>query len=221
MTVRRARWRAVAGGADAAPCAANGGARRRPPQNSQRVLLGKPRNGTAPRGAAHGRGTSREARRPIIAPPGSCGSVGHCEGARVQSRAPRRGAAARWGHRALPQRDTSVECGEPTRAWGTSVGRGNGERRGCAGNGPRKWKRARVRATGPHHGARGNARVGGAMGTSRPTATGHERGARDDGSGPRRRTTGRGGRGTQWDCAIELRHGVGVAVAFRGCFCYS
>ncbi len=52
----------------------------------------------------------------------------------MQSRAPRRGAAARWGHRALPQRDRTTGVGDAARRWDTA--------RGACGNGARggEWR---------------------------------------------------------------------------------
>ena len=53
-------------------------------------------------------------------------------GGGMQSRAPRHGAAARWGHRALPQRDTSGVRGRESGARGAHGG-ASGRRRGRAG----------------------------------------------------------------------------------------
>ena len=99
-------------------------------------------------------------------------------GGGMQSRAPRQGAAARWGHRALPQRDTRG-------AHATGHERGARQRdAGCkaahrGGEPPRAMRR------------------GGAMGTSRPTAKPHEVCA-GEGRGMQNRTRG----GTQRDTSV-------------------
>ena len=101
-------------------------------------------------GGAHGRGTRRGAR---------------CEAAHRAD-----GAAARWGHRALPQRDRTTGHAKlrtaavsHRRQWrGEGVERGDGY--GIPNRAPRQWR-------------------GGAMRTLRPTAKAHEGGVRQRGAG--------------------------------------
>ena len=64
-------------------------------------------------------------------------ATGHDNGADGKGRrrgrpchAPRRGAAAQWGHRALPQRDTTTGRGEGTQAVRTATGHGWGAGKG-------------------------------------------------------------------------------------------
>ena len=98
----RFRGRAAGGGPDAAPCAAIGDARRRPQQNSQRVLLANPRTAAVSR---HGRcGAAARAGRP--------------GGQASRPTATGHECGAREG------RGEGV-CGEGTRAWGA---RGAGRR---------------------------------------------------------------------------------------------
>ena len=145
------RWRREAAGAwrdnkealdfegtDAAPCAAMGGARRRPQQNSQRVLLAKPRTAVAWRREQWCGGASRE------------------RASGLPSRAPRQSAAARWGHRALPQRNRTTGHEEgaargrtmPSRAprWRAATGDAT-RRRAAVGHG---GKASRPAATGAY-----------------------------------------------------------------------
>ena len=82
----------------------------------------------------------------------------------MPSRAPRCDAAARWGHRALPQRDCTTAHDHGAR------GGAHGERARSAGTGDGAWRGGM--ATGHERGIR-------AWGT----ATGHERGARQRGTG--------------------------------------
>ena len=143
------RWRpSIAMGAR--PCRAPCRGQSRVMQNSQRVLLAKPR--TAPRRG----GASREARRPNIAPyrngTAPRDKASRTRGQRAegagQSRAPRRGAAARWGHRALPQRDRTTGPDH-----GAGEGGGNGVREGRSRQ--RGTQRDRM-ATGCARGGRGD-----------------------------------------------------------------
>ena len=75
----------------------------------------------------------------------------------LPSCAPRRGAAARWGHRALPQRDTSVRHG------GGAHGEGQGEERDGARHGGREGHGV---DTGVEHGAGVGSGVGSGAGAS-------------------------------------------------------
>ncbi len=138
------------------------------------------RGGDPPRAMRRG-GASREARRPSIAPYRTghegCGEGGarrgqarggEGKGAGCQAAHRADGAAARWGHRALPQRDTRGAHGVGAGERGVGEGRATG------------W------------GGKGGATCG-AMGTSRPTAMPHEgRGQGSVGEGARRGGAGRG-----------------------------
>ena len=100
----------------------------------------------------------------------------------MPSRAPRRGAAARWGHRALPLRGTGGAHDHGERAMG-GEGRECGAR-GKAAHGNRDTSGAHVakpRTAAVSHRGRCDAaaragRPGGQA--ARPTAMGHECGAR-------------------------------------------
>ena len=86
------------------------------------------------------------------------------------SHAPRRGAAARWGHRALPPSRTGGAHGDGAREVRTQRGHGWGARHG------RTMCRAGCQVTHRASGAAARAgSPGGAMGTSRPTAKPHGR----------------------------------------------
>ena len=95
--------REVGRGQTPRPARLCGGARRRPLQNSQRVLLAMPRTA-----AVSHRGRVASRREQWLGGAPRCG---------MPSRAPRRGAAARWGHRALPQRDRTTGHEGCARRW--------------------------------------------------------------------------------------------------------
>ncbi len=124
-----------------------------PLQNSQRVLLPKPstaamsRHGRCSAAAGAGR-PGRQSSRPTATGYGRCASWrrdGDIAPYRNGTRAMRE-LAARWGHRALPQRG----------AGDARVGGAMGTSRPTA-TGHGRWGRTTGRgATGPHHGARGN-----------------------------------------------------------------
>ena len=121
-------------------------------------------------------GASREARRPSIAPyrngtaPRGAGGA-HGNGAReyraMPCRAPRRGAAARWGHRALPPSRTGegaravrTECqaahrAEARRRDGDIAPYRQAARAGRTATGHEVCARAVRTATGRRHAARG------------------------------------------------------------------
>ena len=73
-----------------------------------------------------------------------CAASGHG----MPSHAPRRGAAARWGHRALPQRETGGTHGRWARAVGTGVGAHRAEARRRDGDIAPYRQAARGRAHG-------------------------------------------------------------------------
>ena len=147
------------------------------------------RGGDPPRAMRRG-GASREARRPSIAPYRTghegCGEGGarrgqarggEGKGAGCQAAHRADGAAARWGHRALPQRDTSVERGKgrAERAHGqgrTATGHECGARQRARGKG----RAERARGKGARQRDTSVERSNGAR--QGRTATGDERGAR-------------------------------------------
>ena len=165
---------------DAASCAgreprqAVGGARGRPLQNSQRVLLAKPRasarggqgrgcqtthRGGEPPQAIRRGGANREPRRASIAPyrqaaRGVRTATGYGNGSARRDRTTGRGngtgprdRAARWGHRALPPSRTRGAHGHGVRQRDHTMGHGN--------EGAQHGARPRGTATGLHQGANG------------------------------------------------------------------
>ena len=107
-----------------------GGARRRPLQNSQRVLLAKPHEGERTTGSVRGRG-----------------ATGASEGSGMRSSAPRWRAATGNGAAARAERpggQTSRPIAKPHEGGGERVRVGTGG----------AMRTSRPTATGPHHGTR-------------------------------------------------------------------